>query len=217
MRPIAIFLRALTLSLILSSSVAAAEFVLTSWGDWKGDELFAKVKSDYVAMDLMDLSLSKTMTYDKGHGLVLYRKELKEDKTVFVPAVKVSVPASIIKPLVMLYMVEGSVRYRVLEMSPEKYPGSSIRFVNLSPRNLVVTFGEKNYGLKPASEVLVKPQIREKKAVQITASIITGESKLQKMYSSMILNRPKKRMVMFFHPTGPNELHCRSLVDFVRD
>ena len=196
-------------------------FRIACWSAWtKSDLYIGKSKKKMVKVDIFDMSYSKKYPYTSGQPLRFYKKnqEATGKENPYTLAMSVNIPASCKKPLVMLVLGEEGVRHMVYDLDAKKFPYGTYKVVNFTSVNLLTIMGGDSFSLKPKCNHFVKLKSRKKnKAVQCRVAVKSnGEVKL--VYSSMMMNRSDKRMLLFFYPSkdegGRMTVKCRSLVDF---
>lgn len=204
-------------------------FSVTCWGEWDGPELFVKEEGQRDAegkwhkLALADLAISPPLPFEKGSQITLYQQlEGQEgtDDEAFKVFARFKVPSTVRMPLLVLFKSGKKIQGKIFDLSPDRFPGGSYVFVNLGAKPLQIELNNKKFNLKPGQEHLVRGRIKKNQRVQIRANAMNDEGKLTNRYSSMLINRPNKRMVMFFFPTtnqaGLETISCRSVVDFVQ-
>lgn len=203
-------------------------FRIACWSEWTKDELFIrlprKVKGDedgkgkgkMLKLEILDMSYSPSYPYTPGEPLLFFKKT-DDEKEPYAPELKVLIPNSYKDPLVMLMLGKEKTTHFVYDLNTKNFPFGSYKVINFSSVDLFTELAGKRFALKPKSSHMVNLSLKEKKAIQCKVAVKqNGKAKL--VYSSMLMNRPNKRMLMFFFPTkdeaGRSTIKCRSLVDF---
>ncbi|GAA5495421.1 hypothetical protein Rhal01_01596 [Rubritalea halochordaticola] len=193
-------------------------FSVTVLGDWKGDKLFVKQDTEYKELSVYDLSITGPLKYQRKEGVVLYQQEKVDGEFGYKPVRVVKIPPGIKHPL-LLFMFNGKEwGVRIYELDDSNFPGGAYCFVNLCKVPILAKLNDKGQILKPGKEVLVKRGVTENERVMISASVEGKGGKVETLFSTMSINRPQKRMIMFFAPTeknGMKTIGCRSLVTYV--
>lgn len=118
----------------------------------------------------------------------------------------------------MLVTAEGeSTRSFVVDLNPKEFPWGSYRFVNFTNAKLVGMASKTNFSIDPGKIHMFNPDKEKNNRLAIQVKAIKGESS-EMVYSNMVINRPSKRMLVFFHPAkdpgGAERIETRCLVDF---
>lgn len=168
-------------------------------------------------VDIFNMSYSKGYSYKIDQPLYFYTKTEDPQKPYEV-ALKVVIPKSYKKPLIMLILKKDGVRSLLYDLDDEKFPYGSYQIVNFTEAHLYVSFEGQNVKVKPQQKHLVRLKHNKKtKAVQLKAAV-EKDGKLKLVYSNMLMNRKNKRMIMFFYPTKDQSdrpsIKSRCLVDF---
>jgi hypothetical protein len=219
-------------SILLLTHVATAQedaqkgkhFRIACWSEWAGDDIFIRVpkkgeeeaKDGMLKIEILDMSYSAPYPYLPGKPLQFFKKTA-DAKEPYAPVMDVVIPDSNKDPLVMLILGRDKISKVVYDLDPGKFPFGSYKVVNFTNEDLAAEVAGKRFKLKPRGSELVNPSSKEEKAIQFkVAANLTEKPKV--VYSSMMMNLPKKRMLMFFFPVtdeaGRGTIKCRSLVDF---
>jgi hypothetical protein len=163
------------------------------------------------------MSYSNGYHYKVGEPIKFYIKTSNEDEP-YKLILSTSIPSDVRDPLVFLTINKEKVDHMVYDLDDKKFPFGSYKIVNFTTINLLVNFDDKKFSLKPKSTQFVNPSKNgQQKAVQCRVAI-ENKGEIKMVYSSMLMNRPQKRMIMFFYLTkdevGRPAIKCRSLVDF---
>ena len=148
-----------------------------------------------------------------------YQKIIELDpENPYVMALKVAIPKSYKKPLLMLIIEKKKVRHVLYDLDANKFPFGSYKVINFTKVHLLADLGGVKFTLKPNQDHFVRLNHGEKiKPVQLRVAI-KGKKRSKLIYSSMLMNRKSKRMLMFFYATKDEAdrptIKCRSLVDF---
>ncbi|BDS08599.1 hypothetical protein NT6N_36390 [Oceaniferula spumae] len=196
-------------------------FHVTTWGDWKGDSLYAKTKNGFQQIDLHHLSKSEGLPFKRAEGIALHLKETDADsgEDVFPVALKVKVPATMRIPLLLVTRVDEKLSYQLYDLSPENFPGGSYRFVNISREPILLKAGKNHQRIDPGKEFLVKGGFGDRKLVKLAVYLADENNKPKRVWAVDSINRKSKRMTMFFYPaksiSGRLTLRCKSMVDYL--
>ena len=195
---------------------------IACWSSWDKDDLYIKGKKkgaeeEMVKLKIFNMSYSKEYHYRVGESLKFYVKTGNEENP-YKLMLSANIPSSFREPLVLLSITGQGVEHMIYELDDKSFPFGSYKIVNFTPTNLFVNFDGKKFSLKPKSNFFVNPRKSgEQRAVQCRVGIRYKED-TKLVYSSMLMNNPNKRMLMFFYPTkdeaGRSAIKCRSLVDF---
>ncbi|MFC4991471.1 hypothetical protein [Rubritalea tangerina] len=195
-------------------------FRVACWSDWKGEAVFfsqAKRLSEesMVPVDLMEMAYSGYYPYKAGVPIRFYQRGVKVPYRMIE---EVKVPSGVHEPLIFFFVSgEGKLKYRVFDTSSRKFPFGSYQFVNLSKEDMMVKFTGKPVMLRAQSAKVIDSFANKKKAYPCrVARKEATETKV--VYSSMIMHRPNKRMMMFLYPgvdeAKRSKMRTRALVDY---
>ena len=197
-------------------------FQIACWSDWTKGELYIgnpkkKGGSQMTKVDILNMSYSKGYSYKIDQPLYFYRKT-EDLENPYAMALKVSIPQSYKKPLLMLIIEKKKIRHILYDLDANKFPYGSYKVVNFTRVNLFADFGGKKFAIKPNQDHFVSLNHGKKsKAVQLRVAM-KSKKKSKLIYSNMLMNRKNKRMLMFFYATKDEAdrptIKCRSLVDF---
>jgi hypothetical protein len=197
---------------------AGFTFKISSWGAWKGPELFIKHGTKWLPVEILDLAYSSPLPYNRGEPLVLARKTPSDTGEAYVPLLSVIIPEDCREPLVLLLPdAMGASRPFVVDINPKEFPWGSYQFVNFTHSKLVGLINKSMFSVEPGKVQMINPSNSENTRLAIQVKSVKGEqSKI--VYSNMVINRPSKRMLIFFHSaaggTGEPTIETRCLVDF---
>jgi hypothetical protein len=197
----------------------------TVWGSWEGQELFVEnPKSSrngehHLKLDLLDLGYSAEIPFERSEPIELCTRLEQDGETLWQPLIRVTVPIGIRDPLVMIFPgeEEASPSYQVFDLDPSVFPYGSYQLVNLTKVRLFAKLDETGILLPPGEQGQFEPEGSSKLNVWLRVAAEDREKNGRIIYSSMMKNRPDKRMFMFFHPSDPsaeNPFAVRTLVDF---
>ena len=197
-------------------------FQIACWSDWTKDELYIgnpkkKGGSQMTKVDILNMSYSQGYSYKIDQPLYFYRKT-EDPENPFMMALKVAIPQTYKKPLLMLIIEKKKVRHILYDLDANKFPYGSYKVVNFTKVHLFADLGGKKFSIKPNQNHFVRLSHGKKtKAVQFRVAMKSNK-KSKLIYSNMLMNRKNKRMLMFFYTTKDEAdrttIKCRSLVDF---
>lgn len=197
---------------------AGPVFVISSWGDWKGPELFVKQEAKWKLLEIMDLGYSAELTYKRSEPVVIVRKVMTEKGEQYVPFISVAIPEACRKPLIMLVPdPKVGARTMVVDLDPKEFPWGSYKFVNFTGAKLDGLVNRTGFHVEPGGLYMFNPGKDENTRLAIQVKAMKGDQS-ELVYSNMVINRPSKRMLVFFHPStdaaGGASIDTRCLVDF---
>lgn len=206
-----------------SGKTAKARF--TVWGDWTGKDLYIKrpgsssdPEDDFLKLDLLDLGYSAAVPFRRANPIELCTALEKDEKTIYQPLLKVSIPGEIREPLVMIFPNgKGGARFSVFDLHPSAFPYGGYQLVNLSKVPLLAKLDEAGIKLRPGASGHFKGTGKPKQNVWLRVAAEDADKNAKVVYSSMMRNRSDKRMFMFFHPSDSSPgapVAVRTLVDF---
>lgn len=178
-------------------------FRATSFNQWQGVELFAKSKSSYLPLNPAKSSYTRSFRY-VGNTIVLYKEGLSDEgKEIFLEAMKVVVPPSVIEPLLILAW-DGTHKKgvaKVIEFSPSKFRYGSYQIVNFSQLPLGGYIGSKSNKVVclPGKEYITSFNFEEGKAAAIVF-YVRENNELKKVFGSITTHRNRKRAVYLMYP-----------------
>ncbi len=193
-------------------------FRISTWGAWEGPELHVAAGSNWKIVELIDLGYSPPMEFKREQPVVLTRKTFTDKGEKYVPFLTVPIPKEIGSPLILLVPDgKGSARSFVVDLAPSAFPWGSYQLVNFTGENFDSQVGNEKFQLPSTKTHLVNPQKDQNTRLPILVRSGVGND-LTTVYSTMVINRPSKRMLLFFHPkNGPSgkvSVEARCLVDF---
>lgn len=193
-------------------------FRVSTWGTWAGPELFVAADGSWKPIELIDLGYSQDMPFSRDQPVILARKMQTDKGERYMPFISISVAKEIAAPLILLVPDgKGSARSFVVDLAPNAFPWGSYQFVNFTDQNFDSQVGNERFQLPSSKSKLVNPQKTENTRLPILVRTGTANN-WTTVYSTMVINRPSKRMLLFFHPgKGPGgeaNVEARCLVDF---
>ena len=204
-------------------SQSSKKFYIACWSDWDKEPLYtenlAKGKSpkNMIKVGIHIMSYSAPYSYISGKPINLYKKTDNPDAPYQIVK-SIVIPEQIKLPLVM--MVKGKTRwlYLIYDIHPTVFPYGSYKMVNYTAKDIYVKMGENKVGIRPKqARSVVIPTESTGKALHCQ-SWHKEKEELVKVYSNMFMNRPEKRLLLFFYSTvdtlGQTVIKTRSLVDF---
>ena len=195
----------------------------TLFNKWKGAPLFTKHKKDYIPIKPAKYSYTRLFSY-KEQAIELYKKGVSEEgEEIYIPALKVNVPTTILEPLLILAwdMNKQKPTAKVIEFSPKKFPYGSYQIVNFSALPLEGYIGAKSNGIRcmPSKTYITRFAFKAHKATPIVFyARINNE--LKKVFGSITMHKPTKRAVYLMFPQknklGRFLIQSSVIVDFER-
>jgi len=121
------------------------------------EDLFIRHDSDFKRLQPKASGISQPHYYDGPRPLVLYRKGVDEEgKEAHLPCGEISIPANSNQIILALKKTNDTYSGKGIDMSLRAQPLRSVRFINLTPANLVVLLNDQRETLKPQGEVITK-------------------------------------------------------------
>ncbi|BDS08391.1 hypothetical protein NT6N_34310 [Oceaniferula spumae] len=197
-------------------------FRVTSFGAWKGGELFIKRPKDVegqslIKVDLFDMGYSPPMRY-KAAQPILFFKKAENEEIPYEEVMKVAIPNSMRQPLILLIPRGDKILSRVFDLDPSKFPYGSCQVVNFAGSDLQVAMDKDSRVLKSNQSQVFAPVREEKQAAWLRVADIDTK---QTVFTTMMMRRAKKRMFVFFidaqDSKGGKTVKTRMLVDFRPD
>lgn len=193
-------------------------FKISSWGEWKGPELFVKNDSNWKKIELLDLGYTESLPFKRGEPVILVRKTQTDKGEQYLPYLTVPIAANCLQPLLILIADgKGGAKSMVVDLDPKNFPWGSYKFVNFSQAHLAGMVNQTLFKLEPGKDYMFDPKKSENNRLAIQVKTNNGETS-EIIYSNMVINRPSKRMILFFHPSagtsGEVKIESRCLVDF---
>lgn len=197
----------------------APGFKISSWGEWKGPDLFVKQASHWKKIDLLDLGYTESLPFRRDEPVVLARlTQTDKGQDSYLPFLSVPIAANCKEPLILLVADDkGGARAMVVDLNPKEFPWGSYKFVNFTQSPLVGLVNESLFRLEPGKTSMIDPKKEANARLAIQVKTDKGDAS-EMIYSNMVINRPSKRMILFFHPqangSGQPRIESRCLVDF---
>lgn len=119
------------------------------------EDIFIRHDSDYKRLQPAKESISKPHYYDGANPLVIYRKGLDQaGQEIFTPAGEIQLPTG--SKDVILALKQMGDRYAgiSIDMSLNGQPLRSVRFINLTPANLVVLLNDQRNSILPGEDIV---------------------------------------------------------------
>lgn len=195
-------------------------FKVSSWGNWSGPELFVKTAGKWERLELLDMGYAKSFGFPRDQPLVFCSRQQTAKGESYVPEVTIAIPQGCREPLVLLVPVAKVPQAYVVDLCQQAFPWGSYQFVNFTGAKLAGMVASTQFVLDPGKSHCVNPAMtgNGRMAIQVKAQVANA---WETVYSNMVINRPTKRMLVFFHPTpgtpGGGAIETRCLVDFRQD
>jgi len=208
-------------------------FRVFCWSDWNEEDLYIvnprKKKKDeqkkkdkkkdgqMIKLEIYNMSASKPYPYRRDEVLKFYKKTNNEEKP-YKMVLKVKIPPSYKKPLVMLTIEKDKTTYMLYDLDAGKFPYGSSKLVNMTSIGLMADLGGELFLVKSMSDHFVKFKLDQQSAPQKCRIAIKKKGETKVVYSSIIMARANKRTLMFFYTikdeADRTSIKCRSFVDF---
>lgn len=197
-------------------------FKVVCWGEWTKEDLYIgrprkSREGRMTKVSILNMRQSKAYPYKSGEPVVFY-KQTDDEKKPYEKVISVTIPQTCSEPLIMLVLKKKKVEHMVYDLDAKQFPYGSFRVVNFSPLELRTIVGKDKFILKPKSDRTVIPNSSGKPKAVPCRVAVKSKNKTKVVYSSMLMNRPYKRHMLFFYPTkdevGRTVFRSRSLVDF---
>lgn len=221
---------AITLVYSFLTCLAAAQaekpgksFHIACWSEWDKEPVYIEKvqkgssKKEMVEVGIHNMSYSSPYGYVPGKPINLYKKT-GDTENPYQIVKSIVIPSGVKSPLVMMVKGKTKWNYQVYDIHPSVFPYGSYKMVNFTPKEVYAKMGEKKLRLKPKqSQSVILSTKNAGKAVHCQ-SWHSEKGKMTRVYSNMFMNRPTKRLFLFFYSTtdsrGKPTVKTKSLVDF---
>lgn len=191
-------------SILFAQEPVSIRFRAVSWTAGKPEGFSYLQKGKPVVLDDLGPSVrSKMLDYSGPSPLVLYPPDAaivpSGDAKPPAPLAVIPIPSGIRHPLIILVPnpEKDGPPYKgmVFDDDPSVFPYPSYSFVNLSGKNVAISFGEEQFGLAPGKRKLLTSQA---KTINLRLAVPKeGREGWSVIYDNFYPNWPEERTLMF--------------------